>query len=131
MSTPSYYDGWDDPGGPGGRRRGPSPGVARALYVAWREAVDEIAGDRALRAAVAPKVFNTFCADRRAQGVADEQLVASFKAFAVAVLRGPVRVRHGDLWRTYAGSWARWVAAVPAPATAPLRDRTRPPGWQR
>lgn len=131
MPESSYYADWDDPGGRSGRRRGPTPGVAQALYVAWREAVDEIADSRAMKAAVSPQEFNTFRKDRHAQGVTDEQLIESFKAFAVAVSRGPVRVRQGDLWRTYAGSWARWIAAVPAPVTTPLRDRTRSPGWQR
>ena len=126
-------DDWDTPGGPGGRevierRRGPTPGAARALYHQWLEAVDRIADGRVFKATVAPAVFNTFRRARLDSGLTDEQLAESFKNFATAVTHGPVSVRHNDLWRAYAASWARWV---PAAVREPLEGSERSPGWQR
>ena len=68
-----------------------------------------------MKATVKPAEFNTFRRDRLAEGITDEQLAESFEAFAAAVVHGPVRVRHGDLWRAYAAQWARWVASVLRP----------------
>ena len=132
----SSKDDWDTPGGPGGQEElaqlsTPSPGAARALYRAWREAVDEIAVGRVFKVTVKPAEFNTFRRARLGEGITDTQLAGSFQAFAAAVVHGPVRVRHGDLWRAYALSWARWVAIAPAATRRPLTGRQGSPRRQR
>lgn len=132
----SSYDDWDTPGGPGGReelerRRGPTTtGAASALYWQWREAVAEISIGRIFKTTVNRAEFNTFRRARLDEGITDAQLAESFHIFATAVTYGPVRVRHGDLWRSYTAQWSRWVGAVSAPTTRPWRGRTRSPDWQ-
>lgn len=133
----SSRDDWDTPGGPGGQEvlaqvgGTTAAGSARALLQLWRQAVDTIAIGRVFKTTVKPAEFNTFRRARLVEGITDEQLAASFEIFAAAVIHGPVRVRHGDLWRAYSGSWARWVDLAPAPATRPLKDRQRSTPRQR
>jgi hypothetical protein len=120
MGTPSYYGEFEDPGGPGRRRRGPAPGVAPTLYHRWQEIIGDIADERALKYTVKPMVFNMFRRDRKDAGITDEQLVVSFEAFADAVAHGGVNARQGDLWRLYASTWGRWVSVAPAATQGPL-----------
>jgi hypothetical protein len=127
-------DTWS-PGGPGGseklaQKRDSLPDSApalhrrrsaKALHGRWTAATDEFAGVDVLRRAVSPQVFNAFRRDRLDAGFTDEQLAASFRAFITAVTHGLTSVRQGDLWRTYAGSWPKWLSAAPAPTERRLR----------
>jgi len=129
-------DDWDTPGGPGGREAlaqvsSLSPGSARALLAAWRLAAAEVTDRAVYKSTVKPAEFNAFRRTRLDAGITDEQLAASFEMFITAVRFGGASVRHNDLWRAYAASWARWVAQAPAPATRPPEGRTRPSNWQR
>ena len=132
----SSHDDWDTPGGPGGQEvlaqvRGSTPGPARALHQLWRQTMGEIANERVFKHTVSPAEFNTFRRKRLTEGITDDQLAESFRIFAAAVIHGPVRVRHNDLWRTYVGTWARWVELAPAPVREPLRGRSGPSDRQR
>jgi hypothetical protein len=129
MPRPSRDD-WDTPGGPGGlealgQLRGPAPGAARALYHQWQEAMYEIVNRSVLKHTVSPQIFNTFRRARLDTGITDDQLAGSFQAFATHVAHGLVSVYQGDLWRTYASSWQRWVSIVPTGRERPLSGRQR------
>ena len=129
-------DDWDTPGGPGGKEAlaqllQDTPGAAPALHRRWRVIVGEVADPRALKHTVKATVFNAFRAERRAAGITDEQLEGSFQAFAAALSVGFISAPQGDLWRLYASTWARWLAAAPAGPQRPLRGRDGSPRRQR
>ncbi len=136
----SFRDDWDTPGGHGGREVLESLAVqlgrnrgwsAKALHRHWREVMAEVVQGRVLKSTVSPQEFNTFRRRRLDEGLTDEQLALSFEVYATAVIYGPARVYHNDLWRTYAGTWARWTSQVPAPATGPLEGQSERSDWQR
>lgn len=129
-------DDWDTPGGPGGKEelaklQRITPGAAPALHRRWREIVGEIADRRCLKYTVRTEVFNTFRADRLDAGITDEQLAGSFEAFTAALSADFISVPHGDLWRLYASTWARWLAAAPTGSQRALRGRDGSPRRQR
>ena len=93
--------------------------------------MSDVADERALKYTVRPQVFNTYRHARLDTGITDDQLIESFRAFAVAVRIGLVSVPHGDLWPFYVSTWPRWVNNAPAPTQAPLSERQQSPRRQR
>jgi len=124
-------DEWDTPGGPGGQEvlasvQASLPGPARALRLAWAEAVDALTHRGVFKSTMKPAEFNAFRRARLDEGITDTQLAASFQVFAAAVQHGGTSVRHSDLWRAYVAQWARWVTQTPAATQRPLRGRQGP-----